>query len=376
MPSALDYARELIAQDSVSAKSNVPVTDLVDGWLRQLDFEVERINYTDPRGVAKSNVIGRRGTGTGGLAFLGHTDVVPADDWKFAEHGPFTPTVRDGRLYGRGSTDMKGPIACFLAAASQVQPSALQQPLFICCSADEETGMQGIKEVVRRSAIFRQMVAAQVRSIVGEPTQLSVVHAHKGGCGVTVRSRGVAAHSSSTRGINANWKMIPFLAEMKSLHGELEADPRWQNPAFIPPTMSLNLGINDHNLALNITAPESVCRIYFRAMPDVPIDPVLERISRSAHANGLEYTLDFRSPPFHVPADLPYVRECLPFAATPEPQTVAYGTDAAQLGELQNCVVFGPGDIAQAHTHDEFIALSDLERGTATYAKMIEHFCG
>ena len=98
---ALEYAQRLVSFDSVSRKSNVAVTDYAESTLRSLGFEIERLEYDDAHGVRKACVVGKKGPGTGGLAYFGHTDVVPADPWFFTEHGPFEPTVRDGRLYGR-----------------------------------------------------------------------------------------------------------------------------------------------------------------------------------------------------------------------------------------------------------------------------------
>ncbi|WP_437225376.1 M20 family metallopeptidase [Planctomicrobium sp. SH661] len=375
MSTVLEYAGELIEFDSVSSKSNVPVTECVQGWLKQLGFEVERVDYVDPEGIPKANVIGKLGSGTGGMAFFGHTDVVPATNWKFTEHGPFTPTLKESRLYGRGSTDMKGPIACMLAAVSQVRSRKLRAPIYLCCTADEEVGMAGALHVQTRSQLFREIVAGQSKSIVGEPTRLEVVHGHKGGCGVRITSKGIAAHSSTRNGINANWKMIPFLVEMQKLYEELETDPRWRNNDFDPPTMTMNLGISDHNAAMNITAARSVCTIYYRAMPKMDTDPILRRIETTAKSLGLEFELKFRARPFYRHPDSPFVQECLEFSQRNEPRTVAYGTDAAHFHELQNCIVMGPGDIAQAHTHDEWVQLADLDLGTTTYGRMLERWC-
>jgi len=375
MPTALDYASELIEFDSVSSKSNVPVSEYVEYRLQQLKFEIERVEYTDGHGVAKVNVLGKLGSGTGGMAYFGHTDVVPALDWKFAEHGPFTPTVREGKLYGRGSTDMKGSIACMLAAVTELAGRPLQAPVYLCCTADEESGMHGAAQVQKNSQLFREIVQGHSRSIVGEPTSLDVVHGHKGGCSIEVTAHGIAAHSSSKSGVNANWKMIPFLAAMKQLNEELETDPKWQNTKFNPPTMTMNLGINDHNPAVNITAAKSICTIYFRAMPDINTDPILERIKSAAEANGLEYVLTFRATPFFRDPQTTFVQECLKFSAASQSRTVAYGTDAAHFYELENCVILGPGNIAQAHTHDEWIRLEDLAQGTQVYRSMLESWC-
>src|SRR5690606_35543394 len=134
---ALDYARELVAFDSVSAKSNVQVTDHIEAALRKLGFEIERLEYDDSNGVRKASVIGKKGKGTGGFAYFAHSDVVPVRDWALS-HGPFEPTVKDGRLYGRGSCDMKGSLACALAAAEQFPAERFKQPLYITVTADEE----------------------------------------------------------------------------------------------------------------------------------------------------------------------------------------------------------------------------------------------
>jgi acetylornithine deacetylase len=374
MPAPLDYASELIEFDSVSSKTNVPVTERVDQWLRKLKFDVERVDYTDPWGVPKSNVIGRLGSGPGGVAYFGHTDVVPVAKWNF-DTGPFTPTVRDERLYGRGSTDMKGSVACMLAAISEVASRPLREPIYFCCTADEEIGMLGAEQIAENSQIYRELVAGGARGIVGEPTRLEVIHGHKGGCALKITSRGRAAHSSTSIGLSANWQMIPFLAEMKRLRDELQEDSRWQNQEFNPPTMSLNLGISDHNAGLNVTAAESVCQIYFRSMPGIDITPIVNRIHESARSQGLEIEQIFFSHPFYVNADSPFIQECLDFSDRKEAHTVAYGTDAARLTALQQCVIFGPGDIAQAHTQDEWIMLADLERGTSTYRAMLERWC-
>jgi len=374
-PSALEYARQLVEFDSVSRRSNVAVTNHVEEILRGLGFHTERIDYDDAAGVRKSCVVGKKGNGTGGLAYFGHTDVVPADPWFTSEHGPFTPTVKGNRLYGRGSCDMKGSIACMLAAAAGLDDRRLTRPLYITCTADEEVGYGGARQVAQNSRFYQEMVAGESHGIVGEPTRLEVVYAHKGTYGFTVVSRGRAAHSSTNQGINANLRMIPFLAEMKAIHDELEADPAWRNPEFDPPTMSWNIGINDHTPAVNITPPQSVCTVYFRPMPGQNADSLVERARACAERLGLEFRLGSAGRPLYVDPDSAYVREVLKLADRPRPRTVAYGTDGVMFGALKNLLVLGPGDIAQAHTHDEWIELDQLDRGTALYRRLIDHFC-
>ena len=372
---ALEYAQRLVSFDSVSRKSNVAVTDYAESTLRSLGFEIERLEYDDAHGVRKACVVGKKGPGTGGLAYFGHTDVVPADPWFFTEHGPFEPTVRDGRLYGRGSCDMKGSVACMWAAAAAVPNEKLKRPIYVTCTADEEIGYGGAAEIARRSQLYREMVSGNSHGIIGEPTRLEVVYAHKGTYGFSAASRGRAAHSSTNKGLNANLAMIPFLAEMRAIHDELERDPAWQNPEFDPPGVSWNIGINDHTAAVNITPPQSICTVYFRPMPGQDPETLIERARAAAARCGVDFQRGHGGPALYVDPNSPFVREVLQLAGKSTPRTVAYGTDGVMLGDLKNILVLGPGDIAQAHTHDEWIDLAQLEQGTALYTRLVEHFC-
>jgi acetylornithine deacetylase len=372
---ALDYTRDLVAFGSVSSVSNVDICDHLERTLKGLEFETERIDYVDAAGVKKSNVVGKRGTGRGGLAYFAHTDVVPADDWFTSKHGPFVPTVKEGRLYGRGSSDMKGSLGCALAAAAAVPRQKQRAPLYITCTADEEVGYIGASEVAKRSAHFRQMVEEDAHGIIGEPTELEVVYAHKGTYGFRAVSRGRAAHSSSREGINANLAMIPFLAEMKAIHDETERDPGWQDDRFDPPTVSWNIGINDHTRAVNITPPQSVCTVYFRPMPNQKPELLIERARVAAKHCGIDFQVSWTAPPLAVDNKSEFVAEMLELAGKQTPRTVCYGTDGTQFTALKKLVVIGPGNIAQGHTHDESIDLKQLERGTDFYTRCIERWC-
>ncbi len=372
---ALEYAQDLVRFPSVSSVSNVPICDYLEQALERLGFGTERIEYRDKAGIRKANVVGRKGSGTGGMAYVGHTDVVPADSWFSEDHGPFEPTVVDERLYGRGSCDMKGSIASMLAATEQTASTHLRAPLYLAFTADEEVGYCGASEVARRSELFREMVRGGAHGIVGEPTMLKVVHAHKGTYGFRVTSRGRAAHSSTSEGINANLAMIPFLSEMKRIHDETRDDPAWQDASFDPPGISWNIGINDHTRAMNMTAERSVCTVYFRPAPGHDATSLIERSRRTAEGLGLGFEMLWAGKPLYVDPESDFVGEVLALSASERPETVCYGTDAAVLTDLENLVVLGPGDIAQAHTFDEWILLEQLEKGASLYARMIRHWC-
>ena len=375
MTNPLDYACRLVSVPSVSAQSNSAVSDVVESILRSVGFQIERQEFLDPQGVPKVNVIGKLGSGTGGVAYFSHTDVVPVQSWSMAENGPFEPTVRDGRLYGRGSCDMKGSIACALAAAAGISQNSLKEPLYIVCTADEEVGFHGANYVVEHSSLYREMVASQTRAIIGEPTELCVVHAHKGIFGFRATARGKAAHSSTREGTNANLKMIPFLEEMKRMHDETLVDPRWLNHDFDPPWISWNLGINDLNCAVNITAPVSICTVYFRPMPGQNPEELVSRAKAAAERHGLEFRLECSGQPLYGDPKSEYVNETLKIVGKPQSQTVSYGTDGVMFTELKQILVLGPGSIQQAHKDDEWISLDQLQQGTEVFGRLFRRWC-
>ena len=341
---ALEYNTRMVSHETTSVLSNAEVSDYVEGILQGLGFAIERIEYDDVNGVRKVNILGKKGEGPGGMAYFGHTDVVPADPWFTEDFGPFEPTILDNRLYGRGSCDMKGSIACMLAAAERFSDSSFSHPLYITCTSDEEIGYGGASAVAERSQTFREMVEGDACGIIGEPTMLEVVYAHKGTSGICATSRGKASHSSTRAGLNANLAMIPFLAEMKVIHDETESDPAWQNDEFDPPTISWNIVL-------------------------------IDRARAKADECGIDFEVKSRAEPLYIDPESDFVKEVLDLAGQNKPTTVCYGTDGGMLMELKNMVVIGPGDIAQAHTWDEWIDLEQLELGTDLYARMIEHWC-
>lgn len=343
--------------------------------LRKYGFVTERLEYRDKNSAKKVNIIAKKGQGKGGLAYFGHTDTVPADQWFTEKHGPFEPHVTRERLYGRGACDMKGSIACMLAAVQEVAAADLKEPIYFAVTADEEIGYHGAKQVVAESKLYREMVDGGTRVIVGEPTSLEVVRAHKGTYGFTAISHGRAAHSSTREGLNANLAMIPFLNEMKLIHDETEEDPAWRNDEFDPPTISWNIGINDHTRAINITPAQSVCTVYFRPMPGQDPEKLLERVTAAADRCQIELEIIRCGQPFYTSADSDFVKASLELVHKPNAQTVAYGTDGSVLTEIEDMIVFGPGSIAQAHTEDEWISIEQLNLGTRLYGKFIRKFC-
>ena len=185
---AEDLLGKLIGYDSVSDQSNESISRFVADMLEDLGFRIEWHTFKDANGTTKVSIVGKRqgtgkSTGTthrGGVVYMAHTDVVPVEDWYTGFSGPFEATLRNERIYGRGSCDMKGSLTAALKAVSKISESNQIAPIYFIVTADEEVGMRGAKQVDRESACFKEMIENDTVGIVGEPTELKVVHAHKG----------------------------------------------------------------------------------------------------------------------------------------------------------------------------------------------------
>ena len=372
---ALRYAKRLIEFNSTSHLSNRAISKYLEMKLTKHGFIVEKTGYLDRKGVPKVNIVAKKGAGEGGLAWFGHSDVVPAKRWFSKKFGPFEPAVARDRLYGRGSCDMKGPIACMLEASQNFSWEELTQPLYIVITADEEIGFDGARVVVNDSKYYREMVAHQTKAIIGEPTMLEVVHAHKGCYEFSATASGVAAHSSSRDGVNANMKLIPFLSGLKEICDLTETDPTFHNNNFNPPVLSFNISIEGDKTAFNVTSSQAACHVNFRPMPDVDHSPLIEQLEKLAQECDVKLDLHPYGDPLWINPDSEFVTASLGLLHKKKALTVAYGTDGGVLTGLENKIVCGPGNIAQAHTKNEWISLEQLHQGSEVYSKMIRHWC-
>ena len=382
----VDRLSRLIAFPSVSSTSNADVSRWTAEELEKLGFNVERTRYQDKADVEKVNLVacrnpkGRSDTAPG-LAYFCHTDVVPADRWTGPGGNPFHANQTGEKVYGRGSCDMKGSLATMLTAASTILPEQQTAPLWIVCTADEEVGFDGAKYLVEHSSVYQDIVAAQPIAIIGEPTHLVVVHAHKGIGGLTITSRGRAAHSSTTLGVNANEAIVPILQTMMELCDRTRNDEQYHHDAFDPPVLSWNFGVSDGADAVNITPERSKAWVCFRPMPGIDGKDLVHVLVKQCEQLGLEYCDYPGSGPMWTDANEECIQELCRLAVENEngpplqPKTVCYGTDGGVFTQLKNRVVCGPGGIEQAHTTDEWIAVEQLDKGIRLYQKAIENWC-
>lgn len=364
----IELTQTLIRQRSVSRDGNVAISTWLRQWLETRGFAVEWTEYE--YGGRKVNLMARIGPGRGGLAFCAHSDTVPGLEGSWS---PFEPVIEDGKLFGRGSADMKGPLAAALVAATQIDPSHLRQPLSFIITADEELGLVGAKHFVTASAMLAEVQPTY--GVVIEPTEMIPVYAHKGFAGMKITAIGSAAHTSTDLGVSANFLIAPFLAEMAELAQRVKQDAAYMNDEFQPPTNGMNLTIDDGACPANMTAPRTVATLNFRAMPNAGAETLMAYVQSRAEAHGLEFKSRY-SPAVYVDKTAPIVQVACELTGIDAPQTVPYGTDGTHLQHhIDQLIVLGPGDIGVAHTAGEFVPVAELHQAVEVYRQLVERFC-
>lgn len=364
--------RELVAIDSSSHRSNAPIIDLLDSRLRALGFRTEPHAYVDDAGQKKINLIATRGEGRPELALVGHSDCVPFDDaWTDA----LVLTERDDKLFGRGACDTKGFIACALTALSRVPASSLSKAQLVIFTADEEVGCTGAKKMVD-AGVGRARYA-----IVGEPTQLQPIRAHKGYCLAEIEVHGREGHSAYPDvGVNAIFHAARFLRRLEeATRSVLRAET---DDGFEPPYTTVNVGVIQGGKAKNVIP--GVCRfiVEWRPIPKQPTSRVAELLTAIVEdLRNEDPSLDVRVRVTREDrgVDTSPSSEVVQFLTRESgnaPGSVPFGTEAPQLTELgAEAVVFGPGDIRVAHRTGEFVPIAELERCEEILERALLHFC-
>ncbi|MEJ0019075.1 MAG: M20/M25/M40 family metallo-hydrolase [Acetobacteraceae bacterium] len=347
--------------DSRSFISNLPVAERVEAALA--GFDIERIDYTDAAGVAKRALVAHRGP-AGGIALSGHMDTVPDTGW---QEDPWSARLdAEGIMHGLGTTDMKGPVAAAIVAALALPERV---PITLLITTDEETTKQGARLMAERSELVRRVKPTGI--IVAEPTSLAPVRGHRSHIAFTCVATGVQAHSSTGRGFNANWALLPFLMEMKVVYERLRSDTSLQDAEYDPPFSDFNLVIDNHGAAVNVTVPKATARIKFRYSAKVDPAPVLAAVYGAAERCGIAVSEAREGFPPELPAEHPLVRLCVDLVGRAA-GTAPYGTDASELQAIAPCVVLGPGSIAEAHTPTEKVRVADLAAAVPVFMKLAE----
>ncbi len=370
----------LVAIPSVSSGTNKPVLDLIEEILKPLRWHHRRLVWHDVAGIEKANLLlspmpmpESEGTVVVELAIVCHTDTVPfSSEWKNATR----LQELNGDLHGCGACDVKGFLACMLAAALRLDTSHLSRAFCFVFTADEETGCRGARLLVEKHSLRARY------AIVGEPTSLNPSCAGKGYCLAAVTIKGQAAHSAyPAAGASAIQAAAHLLTSIDGLAVELMED---RDERFSPPYTTLNVGEIHGGTAKNVVPAECTFLLEWRPIPSQPLEVVPERVRSFARA------LEEKSG-HSIRIDIEVTRQDAGFATSPESavvqallsermgaaQTIAFGTEAPWLVRLgAETVVVGPGSMLTAHSPRECVPRAELAQCTSMLQSAISRLCG
>ncbi len=361
----------LVAFPTVSRDSNLALVDWLQAYLKSHGIECHR-HWTDDR--QKAALMAHAGPRIEGAVVLsGHSDVVPVDGQAWSSD-PWTVVERDGRLYGRGTCDMKGYVALAVWALVRAQKMGVRQPLQLALSYDEEVGCTGAPPMIETMG---QVLPKGTAALIGEPSRMKIITGHKGGTGYHVHVKGFEVHSSLLPyGVSAIMEGARLISWVNDYNAKIQAQtPTPIAATFYPPFTTLHVGMIEGGTAHNITAADCRFAVEMRVVPGEDI--AVHEAAFVAEAKRLDAAMKTVRPEagvhldrfFGVPGLVPEAEgaaEALARRLTGDNAVgvVSYGTEAGQFQEAgYSAIVCGPGDIAQAHQPDEFLEISEFEAG-------------
>ena len=373
-----DILSTLIGFDTTSRESNLKLIEFIQDYLEQLGVPCELI-FNEER--SKANLFATLGPDDRpGIVLSGHTDVVPVDgqNWSFE---PFRLTEHDGKLYGRGTADMKSYIACVLAAVPKMlDEGPLTVPVHIALSYDEEVGCLGVRRLLE---ILEQRPNRPKLCIIGEPTELKPVLGHKGKLAMRCTVHGAACHSAyAPEGVNAIENAADLIGELQRIGTELR-DPELCDSRFEPPFTTVQTGVISGGRALNIVPAE--CRFDFeiRSLPAQNPKEVAQKLERYAREevlpkmHGVDASTDIQFselssyPGLDTHSESDAANLAAEVCESGEFSTVAFGTEGGLYDAIGiPTVICGPGSMDQGHKPDEFITIEQLEACDAMLARL------
>ena len=361
---------KLVSFDTTSHKTNIPMADWIRDYLAGLGVESHLL--PSPNGIHTNlfaTIGATGGPASGGIGLSGHMDVVPVTDQPWVTD-PFTMTEKGSRLYGRGTSDMKGYLACMLASVPAFQARKLSQPIHLIFSYDEEVGCTGVQPMV---AEFGKTLPKPDVVIVGEPSMMTVVDGHKGGARLRTEVVGKDAHSSRPElGVGSIFIASDLIQELKRIEARIQKD--YPAPRFAPPFPTITVSFISGGIAHNIIPPRCSFDWGIRLTPGFdPMEPMralqayaereLLPKMRAVHPDcSITTELLGLLPAFSSGEGSAATSLALKLAGQNATHTVPYGTEASHF-QAAGCssVVCGPGDIAQAHQPNEFIEMAELD---------------
>jgi len=365
---AKEILGRLVAFDTVSENANLPMAEWVQQYLASHGIDSTMLPAEDGLHANLFATIGP--AGIGGIGLSGHMDVVPVTGQPW-DTDPFEMVERDGRLFGRGTCDMKGFVACVLAWAPEITKRELQTPIHIVLSYDEEVGCTGVKPMI---ATFGATLPKPRLVVVGEPTNMTVVNAHKGGSRFMTVVTGKDAHSSKPQlGVGAIRIAGELIAELGRIEKRLET--QHSDPRFDPPYATITVSGIEGGIAHNIIPPSCTFRWGVRTLPGIDATKIAAELQafaerellpamRDVHPDcNIETTAVGILPPFSSGEASEATTLALKLAGQNETFAVPYGTEASHFeASGSSTVVIGPGSIDQAHQPNEFVEIAELEK--------------
>jgi acetylornithine deacetylase len=367
---------KLVAFDTTSSKSNLKLIDFVGAYLKDQGIASTRIPSPDGNKAALFATIGP--DGKNGIGLSGHSDCVPVEGQNWASD-PFKLTFRDNKLYARGSCDMKGFLACVLASVPLFKSRKLKDPIHIIVSYDEEIGCTGVRPLIK---MLSKELPKPKAIIVGEPTDMTTIDAHKRIDSYLTVVTGREAHSSMPQlGVNAIAVAAKLVLELDRLAAELA---HVKDDRFDPPFGTMQVGTIKGGTAGNIVPKNCELHWQIRRLPGVGpdkvehayrsyVDTLVPGMRQTAPDSGIATTLLNSVPAFQADANSEAVALSLSLTGANATNAVSYGTEAG-LFEAAGCptAICGPGNIAQAHAADEFVTLAQLDLCMAFLARLAE----
>lgn len=374
----LEMIDRLVAFDTTSRNSNLELIDFVDDYLA--GHGIASTRTLDDHG-GKANLFASLGPDVpGGVVLSGHTDVVPVNGQPW-DTDPFTVVRDNGRLYGRGTSDMKSFIAIALALAPAFKARGLAVPLHLALSYDEEVGCLGVDRMIE--GIAAAGIEPQI-VIVGEPTGMHVANAHKGIYSFHTLVTGFEAHSSATHlGVNAIMTAAELIAFLGRLAVEMK-DRAEPDSGFEPPYTTVHVGTIEGGTALNIIPRECRFQWEYRLFPGADEDEIFNRFNdfatslepamkAIADTTGIHTTPRSRVPGLEPEAASPAERLVMTLTGDNQALKVSYATEAGKFQRSgASTVICGPGHITQAHKPNEFIDISQVEACEAFMHRLMD----
>lgn len=376
---------KLVSFPTVSRDSNLPLINWVAEYLR--DHGIAPHVWPDPDQPEKAALFAHIGPSEpGGIVLSGHTDVVPVDGQPWT-NDPFTVTERDGRLYGRGTCDMKGFDALAIWALVEARYAGVTRPLQLALSFDEEIGCTGAPKMI---AAMQEVLPKASAVIVGEPSRFQAVTGHKGGQGYDTHVQGFEVHSSIMhRGVNA----IMVAAQLIDWANQRNAESSMATPApiaapFDPPWTTAHVGMITGGTAHNITAKDCHFPMDFRIVPGDSAETwreayfarvsEIETAMQAVHPEAkISLSQRFEVPPLTPEENGEAEQLVRQLTGDNASHVVSYATEAGQFQEAgYSAVVCGPGDIAQAHQPDEYLEISQLQAGEDFMRRLLSVMIG